>query len=147
MRRLVGSVTTEMEQEDPMNRTRTVKLIGILISATFMLTIVYLPRLLAANTLPSIVVDPNFGPALGGATVVIKGRDFRPGAKVSFGGREGQILDLSNTSITVDVPPGNPGNADVVVENPDGARAMLRGGFVFRQGVQIAGTSLLTASC
>ncbi|MBI4469288.1 MAG: Ig-like domain-containing protein [Acidobacteria bacterium] len=128
-----------------MNCVKKLKLSGLIGSVLFLLTVVYLPRMMAANSLPSFAVQPNFGPTFGNITVVIRGRDFRPGARVRFGANEGQVIELTSTSITVDVPPGEAGNTDLEVSNTDGSRGRLRGGFVYRHGLQAGGASLLTA--
>ena len=81
---------------------------------------------------PSIEsITPSSGPATGGNTVIIKGKDFRETMeghsgktlKVYFDGKAVPSKDvkvIDYKTIYVTVPPGTPGTVEVKVENPDG---------------------------
>ena len=77
-------------------------------------------------------VDPNRGMVAGGAIVKITGENFQDGATVTIGGNMvSNVIFVSPTELTVDVPPGTAGNVDVVVTNPDGKSDTLAGGFTY----------------
>jgi hypothetical protein len=81
-------------------------------------------------------IAPNFGPALGGNTVIISGSNFVNGLLVTFGGKLAQVLSISPTSITVIVPEApiiKPANlpVDVVIQNPTGQNAVLPNGYTY----------------
>jgi hypothetical protein len=78
------------------------------------------------------VIAPNSGPAAGGTPVIITGTDFVAGAKVKVGGAPvTSITAISTTSISTTTPPGSAGPADVEVENGDGQKGVLTGGFKY----------------
>ncbi|KXG75202.1 hypothetical protein AN618_19790 [Fervidicola ferrireducens] len=98
------------------------------------------------DTKPRITgIAPAKGPAAGGNPVTIEGMDFRPGLRVLFGMSEATVEKLeddqgrtpddggftSGVKITVAAPPGSPGKVDVRVINPDGAIALLKGGYEY----------------
>lgn len=83
-------------------------------------------------------VNPAFGPVAGGTVVTITGSDFRSPAVGEavyvYFGRElaTNVQVVSSTQITAVTPSAAvPGAVDVEVINPDGARAVLPGGFVY----------------
>ena len=79
-------------------------------------------------------VDPNNDVVTGEATVQIIGKDFQAGATVTIGGnRASNVIFVSPIELTVEVPPGTAGNADVVVINPDGKSDTLTGGFTYTE--------------
>lgn len=87
------------------------------------------------ETAPTVSsVSPNTGPADGGTLVTITGADFADGATVTFGGTPGITTNVVNsTTITVFTPASQsgPGSVDVQVENPEGGRGTLGGGFTY----------------
>ncbi len=69
-----------------------------------------------------------YGPVLGGASITLTGfnltaPDDPTGADtaVDFGGVPGTITSVSSSSITVTVPPNNPGPAPEIVTTPEGS--------------------------
>ena len=77
-------------------------------------------------------VEPDTDIVTGGATVQITGRDFQDGATVTIGGNAASnVVFVSLTELTVDVPAGAEGSVDVVVTNPDGKMDTLAGGFTY----------------
>ena len=77
-------------------------------------------------------VDPNNADVTGGATVKIIGEHFQDGATVTIGGKAASnVIFVSATELTVEVPTGVAGSADVVVTNPDGKSDTLVGGFTY----------------
>jgi hypothetical protein len=94
----------------------------------------------ASTTLTVSSVSPNSGDTAGGTVVTIAGSNFASGATVSFGGSPASsvsFLDASQLKATT--PPHAAGSVNVAVTNPDGANAVLAGGFTF-------GTVSLTVS-
>ncbi len=77
-------------------------------------------------------VDPDNDMVVGGATVTIIGKDFQDGATVTIGGNLAlNVIFVSPTELTVEVPAGVAGGVDVVVTNPDGKSDTLGGGFTY----------------
>ena len=77
-------------------------------------------------------VDPSSDMVVGGATVTIIGKNFQDGATVTIGGNvASNVIFVSSTELTVEVPAGVTGSADVVVTNPDGKSDTLAGGFTY----------------
>lgn len=75
-------------------------------------------------------VDPPLGPTAGGTPVRVEGRDFVPGVRVTFEGRQARsVVVLSDGLLTCVTPPGNPGFADVAVEHPLGGAGVLPDGY------------------
>jgi hypothetical protein len=91
---------------------------------------------------PSVAsVEPTFGSARGGESVVVAGDGFLPGVTVSFGGIAASsvaILDSNGTRLSVLTPPHGVGPVDVVVSNPDGQNSTLPGGYTFAAPVRAA---------
>ncbi|MEC8022907.1 MAG: IPT/TIG domain-containing protein, partial [Myxococcota bacterium] len=79
-------------------------------------------------------VFPPAAPAVGGTTVVIYGKRLDSESVVTFDGKAAEVLDvdLSGQALTVRVPSGNAGPADVTVENEFGEDVLL-GGFAWTQ--------------
>ena len=73
---------------------------------------------------PSLTkVEPALGPDSGFITVTLTGKNFRPGATVSFGGALSSTVKVeSSTKITASVPskPGTLGRVPVRITQPDG---------------------------
>lgn len=85
-------------------------------------------------------VEPTQGPAEGGIRVRITGQRFAQGATVRFADTLAvDALWLGEDALDVEVPPGEPGLADVTVENPDGATTVLKGGFRYLGSTRIDG--------
>ncbi len=77
-------------------------------------------------------VEPNSDVVTGGATVRIIGENFQDGATVTIGGSAASdVIFVSPTELSVEVPAGAAGSADVVVTNPDGKSDTLAGGFTY----------------
>ncbi|MCR4430385.1 MAG: IPT/TIG domain-containing protein [Tepidanaerobacteraceae bacterium] len=76
------------------------------------------------ETAPTIEkITPDHGPAAGGTTVKITGKDFREGLKVYFGGvtvQDSNVTVVDYKTITVVAPSHDAGKIEVKVENPDG---------------------------
>ena len=85
------------------------------------------------NANPMLVtVTPALGPTLGGVTITLKGSDFTPGARVSFGGTEASdVKVVSATEITALLPakPGAWGKVPVKVTLGNGRSSTLTDGF------------------
>lgn len=77
-------------------------------------------------------VDPERGPALGGSPVVLRGTGFVEASEVRIGGIRATITDRDDngTRLTVTLPPGEPGLADVAVRNLNGT-VTLRDAFTW----------------
>ena len=79
-------------------------------------------------------VEPNNDMVSGGANVQIIGENFQDGATVTIGGNAASnVIFVSPTELSVEVPPGAAGSADVVVTNPDGKSDTLAGGFTYNE--------------
>ena len=77
-------------------------------------------------------VEPNNDMVSGGANVQIIGEDFQDGVTVTIGGNAASnVIFVSPTELTIEVPPGTAGSADIVVTNPDGQSDTLAGGFTY----------------
>ncbi len=86
------------------------------------------------NPLSSVVlagITPDNGRLAGGDMGRITGSGFLPGATVTIGGVPAINVGVSATLINFAFPPGTAGAKDVVVTNPDGQRATLRGGYTY----------------
>ena len=79
-------------------------------------------------------VEPDNDMVSGGETVTIIGENFQDGATVTIGGSAASnVIFVSPTELSVEVPPGTAGSADVVVTNPDGKSDTLTGGFTYSE--------------
>ena len=77
-------------------------------------------------------VEPDEDMVTGGATVKVIGEDFQDGATVTIGGNAASnVTFVSPTELSVEIPVGAAGSADVVVTNPDGESDTLAGGFTY----------------
>ena len=84
-------------------------------------------------------IDPNSDVVSGGAIVKIIGENFQDGAPVTIGGKvASNVVFVSSTELTVVVPAGIAGSADVVVTNPDGKSATLADGFTYIETPQFS---------
>ncbi len=87
-------------------------------------------------------IHPNQGPNYGLTKVTIKGRNFKPGAKVRFGGSPSWVVDVVDSkTITAVTPYGPPGAVNVQVENPDHKVGTLPMAFTYQDFFRIEGTS------
>ena len=96
------------------------------------------PTLLAAPSAAQSVeptltrVAPNSDMVSGGANVQIIGENFQDGATVTIGGTAASnVIFVSPTELSVEVPPGAAGSVDIVVTNPDGKSDTLADGFTY----------------
>jgi hypothetical protein len=86
------------------------------------------------NPPPSVSsVSPASGPLTGGASVVVSGANFLPGAKVTLGGVPATNISTTAGSISATTPPGTTGPVNVVVTNPDGQSASATGAYSYEQ--------------
>ena len=77
-------------------------------------------------------VEPDNDIVTGGTTVQIVGENFQDGATVTIGGNAASnVIFVSPTELTVEVPAGTAGSVDIVVTNPDGKSDTLAGGFTY----------------
>ncbi len=96
------------------------------------------PTLQAAQSAAQVVeptvtrAEPDNAVATGGAAITIIGENFQDSATVTIGGNAASnVIFVSPTELSVEVPAGTAGSADVVVTNPDGKSATLAGGFTY----------------
>ena len=76
--------------------------------------------------------EPDSDVVTGGATIKIIGENFQNGVTVTIGGNvASNVVFVSSTELTVEVPAGEAGSADVAVTNPDGKSDTLAGGFTY----------------
>ena len=89
---------------------------------------------IAQSVAPTLTrVEPDNDLVSGGANVQIIGKDFQDGATVTIGGNAASnVIFVSPTELSVEVPAGTAGSADVVVTNPDGKSDTLTGGFTYK---------------
>ena len=87
----------------------------------------------AQSVAPTLTrVEPDNDMVTGGVTVQIIGENFQDGATVTIGGNTASnVIFVSPTELTVEVPAGTAGSADVVVTNPDGKSDTLAGSFTY----------------
>ncbi len=86
------------------------------------------------NPPPSLSsVSPSSGPLMGGASVVVSGTNFLPGAKLTLGGVPATNISTTPGSITANPPPHSAGFVDVVVTNPDRQSVTASGGYSYQQ--------------
>jgi hypothetical protein len=76
-------------------------------------------------------VEPARGLRAGGYTATLRGSNFQQGARVMWGDEEVTPETVTPTAITVTVPAGEAGWADVSVVQGAGSRSTLPGGFVY----------------
>ena len=77
-------------------------------------------------------IEPNNDVVTGGQTINIIGENFQDGATVTIGGNAASnVIFVSPTELSVEVPPGAAGSVDIVVTNPDGKSDTLAGGFTY----------------
>ncbi len=76
-------------------------------------------------------ITPTKGRQAGGEAGSIAGSGFLPGATVTIGGIPATDVGVTPTIITFTLPPGTEGAKDVVVTNPDGQKATLRGAYTY----------------
>jgi hypothetical protein len=81
-------------------------------------------------------VVPRVGLSSGGEITWILGDGFDVLAQVRIGGRRATVLAASSTQLAVTVPPGDPGLADVEVENPGGLMDRRVGGYFYSAPLQ-----------
>jgi N-acetylneuraminic acid mutarotase len=76
-------------------------------------------------------ITPTNGKQTGGEAGSIAGSGFLPGATVTIDGVPATDVGVTPTIITFTLPPGTEGAKDVVVTNPDGQKATLRGAYTY----------------
>ncbi len=76
-------------------------------------------------------ITPTNGKLAGGDKASITGSGFLPGATVTVGGVPATNVGVTPTLISFTIPPGSEGAKDVVVTNPDGQKATLRGAYTY----------------
>jgi len=76
-------------------------------------------------------ITPDNGKQAGGDMATISGSGFLPGATVAIDGVPVTNVGVIPAFITFTIPPGTEGAKDVVVTNPDGQKATLRGGYTY----------------
>ena len=75
-------------------------------------------QIISQLSLTSVI--PNNALASGGSTVQIIGENFQEGVSVFFGGIEASnVVIVSDTELSVTVPPGSRGVVEVIATNPD----------------------------
>jgi len=86
------------------------------------------------NPLSNVVlagITPDNGRLAGGEKGSITGRGFLPGATVTIGDNPATDVGVNPTLIIFTIPSGTVGAKDVVVTNPDGQKAILRGAYTY----------------
>ncbi|MBM4319268.1 MAG: hypothetical protein FJ125_04730, partial [Deltaproteobacteria bacterium] len=74
---------------------------------------------------------PTSGPADGGTRAVVQGTSFRSGARLFLGGVEASALTVvDETTLTAILPAGPPGEAQLLLRNPDAQEATLERAFL-----------------
>jgi hypothetical protein len=77
-------------------------------------------------------IKPNTDKISGGASATLDGANFQKGATVTVGGTAAtNVVFKSATQLTITIPKGTAGTADIVVTNPDGQSVTLAGGFTY----------------
>lgn len=100
------------------------------------------------ETAPAIEkITPDMGPAAGGTTIKIEGKDFREKIEgfsgkltVYFGDKkvpDSNVRFIDTRTISVIVPPGIPGTVEVKVENPDGELSNPNGTYTYLSNPKI----------
>jgi phosphatidylserine/phosphatidylglycerophosphate/cardiolipin synthase-like enzyme len=85
------------------------------------------------STAPKLnVIHPNHGSPSGGDAVIISGSNLVKGMTVTIGGAPATITSSNTVSIHATTPSGT-GVANVVVTNPNGQSATLKGVFTFAE--------------
>ncbi|MEO5973577.1 MAG: IPT/TIG domain-containing protein, partial [Ilumatobacteraceae bacterium] len=93
----------------------------------------------SAPTVKSI--SPVSGPAAGGTSVTVDGKDFVAGATVTIGGVAATSVTVSAKSITAVTSAHVAGVVNVVVKNPDTQFATLTGKFTYRAAPTVTSIS------
>jgi len=73
-------------------------------------------------------ISPTSGPAAGGASVIITGRDFTGASKVLFGSVAASSFTVNSTTQITAVSPGGSGTVDVKVTTPGGTSVPITAG-------------------
>jgi IPT/TIG domain-containing protein len=101
-----------------------------------------------APALPAVSVSavaPDVGATDGVTIIQVSGVGFKTGATLALGGVAADVTGLTSTLITARTPIHDPGAVDVVVSNPGGESASLKGGYSFAVIALSASPSLVTA--
>lgn len=77
------------------------------------------------------LVNPMSSPTTGGEEITLFGGNFRPGARVEFGGVPAVAVDVGETVIFAVTPPHAPGPIAIRVTNPGGLSALYEGDLIF----------------
>jgi hypothetical protein len=76
-------------------------------------------------------VSPGTGSLDGGTELTVLGKNFQTGATVTFSGVAVTATEVRSTYARVIAPPHALGAVDVMVTNPDGTHATLKGAFTY----------------
>jgi hypothetical protein len=101
------------------------------------------PNPVTATTPTIDFIAPAAG--LGGDPVTVVGSGFVPGAILSLDGMRAIVTGANATRITANIPGHAAGNADVVVTNPGGQSATLRGGYTYQVATLTSSSSHVTS--
>ena len=86
-------------------------------------------QIISQLSLTSVI--PNNALASGGSTVQIIGENFQEGVSVFFGGIEvSSVVIVSDTELSVTVPPGSRGVVEVIATNPDSRSASIQFSYI-----------------
>ncbi|MBK8097087.1 MAG: IPT/TIG domain-containing protein [Planctomycetes bacterium] len=66
----------------------------------------------------------NTGPAAGNALFIVQGTGFAVGTTATVGGAAATVVSATATAVTLRTPPGQPGQAQVVLTTPGGCQAL-----------------------
>lgn len=100
--------------------------------------VVYAAELTVTGTSPES--GPTSGGASGGGTITVSGSGFAAGVEVEVGGIAcDNVVVVSPTSLTCDLPAGAAGLVDVVVTGLDGQRAVAPAAFLFEAAPRVLG--------
>lgn len=88
----------------------------------------------ATTTTPQVTaVKPNSGQASETTTIVIEGKNFASGVKVTVGGSPAPVVSSSSTSIEATAPAraAGPGVVNIEVVNPNGEKTVVTNGYTY----------------
>jgi hypothetical protein len=91
-------------------------------------------------------MSPSSGPTMGGDYIRINGNRFQSGATVRLDGVVMPITSLTSTVIKGTTPPHALGTVDVVVMNPDGDTATLKGAYTYASSFAVAASPSVAAA-
>jgi hypothetical protein len=91
-------------------------------------------------------MTPSAGPTIGGDYIRINGNRFQSGASVRLDGVVLSIVSLTSTVIKATTPAHSLGTVDIVVMNPDGETAMLKGAYTYASSFAVAASPSVVAA-